>query len=147
MTLVAKERRATILAAFPPAQEGWTLKPKKVDEAAAAMFSGIAGTTVEVDYNGPSNERVGFQAMVDSPMVQMMSMMFANPKVLGDDAELIMYGDHKAVLKKNGKDRYELSIVVGDDVIQVNSRGMSDDALLGMVSQKVVDDLAAAMAR
>lgn len=145
--LLAVKRRASILAAFPAPGEGWTFKADEVDAAAAAMMSGFAGTVIEGNYRGPERARLGLQAMVDSPMVQMMSMMIANPAMMGEDAELITYGKYKAVLQKNSRLSFELTIVVGDDVIKADSNGITDDELLKIMSQETVDKLAAAMAR
>ncbi|MEM6675502.1 MAG: hypothetical protein AAF726_21815 [Planctomycetota bacterium] len=147
LRLVGKKRREAILAAFPAATEGWTRKDAKADEAAMAMLAGLAGSVVEADYRGPEGRNLEVKAMVDSPMVQMMAMQLSNPAMLGDDAELIKYGQHRALLRKNSGNRYELMILVDDDIIQANSRSMSDDELLGVMSQSVVDGLAAAMAK
>ncbi|QDV09759.1 hypothetical protein Poly30_53190 [Planctomycetes bacterium Poly30] len=142
--LVAMKQREGILAAFPAAPEGWTFTPSEVEEG-AVMLMGMTGLTVEGRYQGPSNEHASMTVMVDSPMVQMMSMMFANPAMLGDDAEVIKYGKHQAILQKNGDKRYDLQLLIGNDFIQVESREMTDEALLGLCNQAMVDKLEAAM--
>ena len=141
------EYREAIRALATLPHEPSATEPQKVDAAASAFMSGMTGTMVEATYKGPSGARITLQAMVDSPLVQMMSMMLANPKMMGEDAELIMYGDHKAILQKNGDKRYELTIIIGDDLIKADGRGVTDDELLVMVSQTVVDQLRAAMDR
>lgn len=45
---------------------------------------GLIGMLIEGRYTGPKNARVDFAMNVDSPLVQMMSMQFSNPALLGD---------------------------------------------------------------
>ncbi len=139
LKLVSAKRRAAVLATFPAAPDQWTFKPAEANEAEAQMMIGITGLNVEGHYTGPANERVTVTAMIDSPMVQMMSMMFSNPAMLGDDAEVIKYGQHKALLQKNGPTNFELTILVGDDLLKADCSNLSDDDLLKMMSQAVVD--------
>ena len=143
-SLVSAKHREVIIAAFPAPSEGWKFTPAKQDEA-AGMMMGFAGMAIEARYDGPAQERVNMTLSVDSPMVQMMSMAFANPALLGDGAEVIKYGKYQGLLKKNGTDRFELSILIGGDLLQANARKMTDDALLGLCSQTMVDKLAAAL--
>lgn len=143
-SLVAEKQREALLAAFPAAPEGWKFTPTKQNDAAGMMF-GMTGLMIEGKYEGTQKERVTLTMNVDSPMVQMMSMAFSNPALLGDGAEVIKYGKHQGLLKKNSNDRYELSILIGDDLIKAESRGMTDDALLVLCSQAMVDKMAAAL--
>ena len=143
-SLVAEKQREALLAAFPAAPEGWKFTPTKQNDAAGMMF-GMTGLMIEGKYEGTQKERVTLTMNVDSPMVQAMSMAFSNPALFGDGAEVIKYGKYQGLLKKNGNDRHELSILIGDDLIKAESRGMTDDALLVLCSQAMVDKMAAAL--
>lgn len=142
--LVTAKRRAGIVAAFPPAPEGWKFEPAEVDES-AAMLVGFTGLTVEGFYRGPARERISISAMIESPMMQMMSMMIQNPAALGKDAELIKYGEHSAVLQKNGDKRFELSVVIGKTILKADCNGVTDDELLKLMSQAAIDRFEAAL--
>lgn len=144
-SLVATKHREVIVAAFPSAPEGWAFKPSKPNDA-AGMMMGFAGMAIEGKYTGPEGSNVKVNLSVDSPMIQMMSMAFSNPALLGDGAEVITYGKYKALLKKSGRDGFELSILIGDDLFQANSHRVSDDDLLALCNQAMVDKLAAALA-
>ncbi|MEM8713058.1 MAG: hypothetical protein AAGG01_19085, partial [Planctomycetota bacterium] len=63
----------------------------------------------------------------------------------GDDAELIKYGPHSAILQKNGDMRFELSVVLGKSIVKADCNGVSDDALLKLMSQAAIDKLEAAL--
>ena len=145
LTLVNAKRREVCLKAFPPAPEGWEFKPNDPDKAENAMFGGMVGITVEGNYRGPDDQRLSLTATIDSPMVQMMAMMINNPAMLGDKGEIIKYGKHTAVLQKKGATGYDLSILIGDDIVVADAGRMTDDALLGIMSQAVVDGFEAAL--
>lgn len=145
--LINKARHKNVLDAFPKLGEGWTFRPGGYDENAAVMVMGMAGFVVEGNYNGPDRKRLSLTATMDSPMVQMMAPMMANPAFLGDDAEIIKYGDKKALLQKNSDTSWELTIVLDTDVVQASAKGMSDDELLAIMSQKTVDAFASAMSK
>lgn len=144
--LVRKKHRAGLLEAMSAAPAGWKFVPSKQDDS-AMMILGMANLPIEGRFEGPAKERLDLSLMVNSPMVQMMSMAFTNPAMLGKDAEVITYGKHKAVLKKNGNDRYELTILIGGDLLQAKSRNMTDDAVLAICNQAMVNKLEAALGK
>lgn len=144
--MVTAKYRGSLLAAFPAAPEGWTFRADKQDDA-AMMMMGLTGLSIERRYSSPENESCTLTLMVNSPMIQMMTMAFANPALLGDDVEVIKYGKHQAILKKKSSERYELQILIGDDLLQAASKKMSDDALLSLCSQAMVDKLEAVLAK
>lgn len=147
LKLINKARHKAVLEAFPNLGETWKFEASKYDEGAAAMMLGVAGFNVEGNYRGEGKKRISVTATMDSPMVQMMAPMMANPAFLGDDAEIIKYGDKKALLQKTGDTSWDLTIVLDENVVQANARGMSDDDLLGIFNQSVVDGFASAMGR
>lgn len=150
--LVAVKRAQVLRAAFPAAPEGWTIEEDRSNEEAAAnpllgAMAATAGTTIRKVYNQTETRaRMDVTLTADSPMVQMVGMMFGNAAMLPKGTELIEYEAHKAMLKKQGEDRWELMIMIADKhICQVNARGMSDDALFAVWDQAAVDRLAKAL--
>ena len=81
------------------------------------------------------------------PIVQMFGMMLANPEVVGKGSELIKYNTYRGILKDNGSGSYQLQILIDKTMVQIDSNGISDDALLAFMDQKAVDALAVALAK
>lgn len=144
--LVNEARHKAVLGAFPELGEGWTFEPSEYDPN-AAMLMAMAGFVVEGSYRGPDSRDLSLTATMGSPMVQMFAPMLANPSFLGDDAELIKYGEHKALLQKNGDTSWELTIILGGDLVQARADGMTDEQLLAVLDQEAVDALAAALTK
>jgi hypothetical protein len=149
LELISRERAKAIRAALPNAPEGFEKVAHTEEEApnayAAAMAVGM-GSMIDQEYRdtkGGSSVNVTIAA--DSPLMQMMSMWVANPSMLDPNSELVKYGAHNAVLQKDGG-RWNLMIVVGQDLITANVEGRSDEFLLKMFDQAAVDKLAAAIA-
>lgn len=136
-----------ILAALPAAPEGFEIVPQKKQNAQAAGFaaamSGAMGTVIEQSYKS-GGKRITATIQADSPLIQMFSMWVANPAMLGDDAELIKYKEHNAVLKKQGRG-FSLQILIGSSLVEAKGDA-TDDQLLKMFDQTAVDKLAAVLA-
>lgn len=151
LELISRERAKAIRAALPNPPEGFEkVAPSDADEAApnayaAAMAIGV-GSMIDQEYRDTKGgSSVNVQIAADSPLVQMMSMWIANPSILDKNSELVKYGAHNAVLQKDG-DRWNLMILVGQDLITANVEGRSDEFLLKMFDQAAVDKIAAALA-
>lgn len=142
--IVMNRRHADVVASFPEMGEGWKMTSEKPDAAASAMLAGMAGFMVEGKYTGPDRKSATLQTMIDSPMASMMGMGFAaagrDPKV-----ELIEYEKYKAMLTNQGSDRYQLMIMIDSSVVQLESRGLTDDEVLAMMSEAAVTKIAAAI--
>lgn len=147
MSLATKKRMEAVIASFPPAGEGWTMKAKNNQDQAALAFSGISGTIVNADYNGPEGSRLSLTATIDSPVVQMMAMQFNNPKLLGADKELIQYENYKAILTKKNDTRHELTVLIGGSLLQANGNKMTADQLLAIMNEQAVTQIAKAISR
>lgn len=148
---VQKLQRVTILAALPkPA--GYTVKDEQPEPEGTNPFAaGMAmlGMTVKRTYENSDGNRIECEVMVSSPMVSMLSMMFNNPALItADGGELVEYGQHKAILKKEGDDGRELSILLHNKhLVKVTSQGLSSDALLAVIDQACVDRLEKALGK
>ncbi len=142
---VQKKQRLAVLAALPkPA--AFTVKdddPK--DETANPFAAGLAalGSTITRHYEGKDGKGMDVEVMANSPLVSMMSMMLSNPAIAkADGGELVEYGAHKALLKKNGDDGQELTIVMYDKhLVKVTTRSMNADELFAVFDQAAVDRL------
>ena len=148
-SVVVIKRVETILAALPT-PEGYEVVPdKSLDQVRAnQMLAGLSaaiGSTVERKYKGP--ERLSVTVMADSPMVQMLGMVLANPAMMDANSELIEYDQHKAILKKtgNGASR-ELTIIISNKHLCMVKYGGDDEGFLfGVFDQAMVDTLARAL--
>ena len=82
-------------------------------------------------------------ALVVMAGVLILTMVFNNPTLIeADGGELVKYGAHKAVLKKNGDNGQELQILMHDmHLVKVTTTGVGADDLLKMFDQACVDRL------
>lgn len=144
--LIGRARHAAVLDSFPALGDDWEARPSEYEEA-AVMMMGMAGFNVARESLGPDGARLDLTATMGSPLAAMFAPQLSNPALLGDDAEVIKYGDDRALLKKSGDDRWELTVLLGENIVQANARKMSDDALLKVMSQSAIDAMKAAMAK
>lgn len=141
---VQKLQRTALLAALPK-PEGFTFKDEdnKNDEA-NPFTAGVAALGLQVTRHYEKGDKhIDVEVMANSPMVSMLAMMFNNPAIVkADGGEMVEYGQHKAILKKNGDDGQELTILLYDKhTVKVTVRGLSADELLAVFDQAAVDKL------
>lgn len=136
-----KKQRVAILASLPK-PDGWTVKDDEPNDADNPFAAGMALVGMNLTRRYRNNDKsLTVEITANSPMMQMMSMMFNNPALLkADGGEIVQYGAHKAILKKNGDSGSELQILMHDKhLIKVTSQGISDDDLLKIFDQAFVD--------
>ncbi len=137
-----KKQRVSVLANLPK-PEGWLIEDP-TDEAADATV-GLLGAINPVTRHYRNGDRhITVEITANSPpMLQMMSMMFANPALIeADGGEVVKYGAHKAILKKNGDRGQELLLLMHDaHLVKVSSEGLTADELLKIFDQAFVDRL------
>jgi len=147
LALAVQKHHDAVLAALPPALNEWKITPQKKPAAAAGAFGsafmGMAGNIISQEYRrSEGGAHVNVTVHANSPMVQALGMMFANPALLGEGKELITYNDDKAVLETRGK-RLTLQILVsGKHLVEVGASGVDDETLFRMFNQEAVDRLA-----
>jgi hypothetical protein len=136
-----KQQRVAILAALPK-PDGWEVRDEEAETGNAAVDAGTAlvGLSVRRHYT-KGDQRVDVDVTANSPFIQMLSMMFANPAIIkADGGELVEYGVHKAMLKKTGDSSSELQILMHDrHIIKVDSQGIAADDVFKIFDQAFVD--------
>jgi len=97
-TLIRQARADSLSQLLPKPLPGW--KMKKQTNTAAALFGG--GINAQKTYiNGKQKIKIALTS--DSPMLQAMAIMFANPQMAGADAKLVVVDGRKIIhnRKKN----------------------------------------------
>ncbi len=144
-----KLQRVAILAALPQ-PEGFTSHDEDAPDQAGLPFAAslaVMGSTVTRHYEKGDSKRIDAEITANSPMVPMLAMMFANPAVVkADGGEIVEYGKHKALLKKNGDNGHELTILLFDKhVVKATCQDLTADELLVVFDQAAVDRLEKAL--
>jgi hypothetical protein len=110
------ERGSKLMAAFPPAPDGWTLEVKDFGPDMAAMGGGAG---VDASYTHSDGRYVNFNVMVDSPLVASMMGMFGSPELLAAMGEVVERPG--ATFAKQGNDL--TGIIDGRMMVSVTSSG------------------------
>ena len=138
-----KKQRTAVLACLP-APEGWTFQDQAPDDSADAVAAGMLGVGSSTTRNYQKGDKsLSVEITANSPLLQMLSVMFSNPALVeADGGEIVKYGVHKAILKKNGDDGHELMLLMHDThLVKVTSQGVGADDLLKIFDQAFVDRL------
>lgn len=144
-----KLQRMAILAALPQ-PEGFTIRDEEVQDNEGLPFAAsmaAMGLSVSRHYEKGDGKHIDSEVLANSPMVPMLAMMFANPAMVkADGGEIVEYGKHKALLKKNGDSSHELTILLFDKhVVKATSRQLTAEELLVVFDQATVDRLEKAL--
>lgn len=112
---------------MPAPLEGWKAETPQAQTAAMAMMGG--GTQVSRRYyRDDRGESIELRILADSPMLQVMSMMLANPMMMRSEPGTKPYrqGRHRGMIKNQpGSNQWELNLLVsGRILVQVEGRGM-----------------------
>lgn len=151
-TGLANEKRSeAIRAALPAAPAGWMLEPAKknpAENAMAAALGGAIGNVTQANYREEGGRgSISVSIMSDSPMIQMFNMWASNPAMLGENAELIEYEAHRAVLKKESSGLSLQILIHKKHMCDVKVRGLDEDAMFKMFDQATIDKLAAILGK
>ena len=120
LKLIGIKRSEAILAAFPPAPEGFSIvAQRKKNNASNNPLAAAIGTVIKQRYKPDAGGR-NLEVIVtaDSPMAQMFKMWITNPAALGPVAELVKYNEYDAVLKKE-RNGWNLQILIDKDVAKI----------------------------
>lgn len=144
-----KLQRVAILAALPQ-PEGFRVEDEAVQDTEGLPFAAsmaVMGSVITRHYQKGDSTRIDVEIMANSPMVPMLTMMIANPAMVkADGGEIVEYGKHKALLKKNGDSGHELTILLFDKhVVKATCQDMTADQLFAVFDQAAVDRLEQAL--
>ena len=125
-----QKKKSDILTSFlPKPLDGWSAKDSTSQAVGAAMFGG--GVTAEREYTkGDSSIKV--QIVTESPMLQSMMMMFANPMFAASDGgKMEKIKRQKAIVKYDSSNKEgEIQIVVAKRfLVTINGDSVSKDDL------------------
>jgi hypothetical protein len=140
---IQEKKGSTLAGLLPEPLEGWIADAAKSEVAAAAMLGG--GLTVERTYR-KDQASVQIQIVSDSPMLQAMMMMFANPMFASaDGGRMERFGRQKAIVKFDpATGRGSINAVVANRfLIALDSRGASEDELRAYAAAVDFDKIAA----
>ena len=111
--LVQQKKGASMESLLPEPLDGWTAEEASSQSAGTAMFGG--GLTAERRYV-KDQSTVNIQIVTDSPLLQSMMMMMANPMfATSSGGKLETINGQKAIVKLNPNDRSgQIQIVVAN---------------------------------
>ena len=146
---VQKLQRVAILEALPkPA--GFEVRDDELRNDDATMNAAVTFLGLQVTRHYTKGDKsVDVEVSANAPMAAMLAMMFANPAILkSEGGEMVEYGRHKAVLKKNGDTGQELTILLFDKhVVKATANGMTAEEVLAIVDQAMVDRVEKALGK
>ena len=147
--VISARRAKAIRDALPAAPAGYTIVPFQEDPSALAnplmttLAAGV-GSMVEQNYEG-AGKQIRIAVTVDSPMLQMFSMVIQNPALLQNNQELVKYTECTALLES---DEYQVSLkfLLGESSFECTFQGENGDFALRMLDQKAITALAGVIA-
>ncbi len=150
MVLIGARRAEAIREALPtapPEHEKVPFKEPKNQVQQNAMMAIVAGMAASVGnvikqiYTGP-NGQIEVSVTTDSPFIQMFQMLLNNPAMVGENQELIKYGELMAILETQGQ-RKTLKIQIKSSMVETVFPDHSDDFIFAMWDQAAVSKVEA----
>lgn len=124
-TLIRQMQASGLSSILPEPLSGWSAEEAEASSAGAAMFGG--GLQASRSYTR-EDEEVTINVIGNSPMLQAMSMMFANPAMQGGDAKLIIIDGRKVI--QNKQDHSLQTMVANNFLVSVEGRdGTADESV------------------
>jgi len=127
--LIQQKKGASLEAVMPTALSGWIAEEASSQAAGAAMFGG--GVTAERRYTKDSSS-VKIQIVTDSPVLQAVMMMMANPMfATSDGGKMETIGGQKAIVKMDTENKSgQIQIVVANRfLVTLDGEEVSKDDL------------------
>ena len=126
---IQEKKGATLADLLPEPLEGWVADAAESQVAAASMLGG--GLSVERSYRR-EQANVQIQIVADSPMLQAVMMMFANPMFASaDGGRMERIGRQKAIVKYDSATGHGSinAVVANRFLITVEGQGASEEEL------------------
>ena len=113
-----QQKAENLTKIFPKAPSGWEAEKPKAQSAGRALLGGGINVT-QVYKQGRGDGTVTMEVVTDSPFIQTLAMVLANPMIMqGDDhGRLIRLHGEKGLLKQVGKDGAELQILIDKRIL------------------------------
>jgi hypothetical protein len=120
--LIRQKKAEAMSTLLPPPLAGWEAEEAESSAAGAAMMGG--GTNAERRYlkqtdNGQKEITISITS--DSPMIQGMGVMLANPMFMGSGSKMLIIGGKKVAFDKEGNSLQTL--VANKVLVAVNGGG------------------------
>lgn len=124
-SLIRQMQAGSLSKVLPEPLSGWTAEEAEASAANAEMFGvGLQASR----YYTKGAEQVDVSVIGNSPMVQTMGMMFANPAFLDSDLKLVVIDGRKVI--QNKQDRSLLTIVNNNFLVSVEGdEGTADKSI------------------
>lgn len=116
LEIINQKKGNDLKAYLPEPLSGWTADETVSQTAGASMFGG--GTMLNRAYH-KDDASVTIDMVMDSPMIQGVAAMIANPMIRSSDGgELIRINREKAVVKYNAKEHSgEITLIVANRIM------------------------------
>jgi hypothetical protein len=126
---IQEQLNAQYTKLMPAALPGWQAEEPQARSAGMAVMGG--GTQVSRNYTKEGGgESVEIQLTADSPFLQAMAMMLANPMMMSSDPSTKLYhqGRYRGMIKHEaGSQDWEIDLMVANRIlVQVTGHGMQD---------------------
>lgn len=124
---------------FPEPPAGWTAD--EVDAQSMAMMG--MGQSVSRDYTNAAGSSVKLSLTADSPMLQSMGMVFANPMMAAQAGfQRIRVGREEAMLKDDKSGQVQILLTLGGRLLlQAEGNGASADEVKALFGAWKIDEL------
>ena len=123
--LIRQMQATSLSGVLPEPLDGWTAEEAETSSAGAAMFGG--GLQASRAYH-KDEENITITIIGNSPMLQAMSMMFANPAMQGGSAKLIVVDGRKVI--QNKEERSLQTMINNNFLVSVEGeQGTADESL------------------
>lgn len=120
--LIREMQANSLTEVLPEPLSGWTAEEAETSTAGAAMFGG--GMQASRSYR-KDDEHVSISITGNSPMLQAMSMMFANPAMMGGDGKLVVVDGRKVI--QNKQDHSLQTMVNNNFLVSVEGDDLTTD--------------------
>ncbi|MCW0180483.1 MAG: hypothetical protein OJI70_01830 [Zavarzinia sp.] len=124
---------------FPEPPAGWTAD--EVDAQSMAMMG--MGQSVSRDYTNAEGNSVKLSMTADSPMLQSMGMVFANPMMAAQAGfQRIRIGREEAMLKDDKSGQVQILLTLGGRLLlQAEGNGVSADEVKALFGSWKIDEV------
>ena len=122
--LIRQKKGEQVAAYFPEPLSGWSADEPESQAAGAAFFGG--GLSAERSYRR-GREAFAIRIISDSPLMQSLMMMFANPAILASSGgQLKVIAGQQAMIQKDGSSATVSVVVANRMLIQVEGAAPLD---------------------